>query len=118
MVCPDQKGNAIAGDILLQACLPDVLLWRCLTWYGMGSRNHLAPSLEPRQCAVFIMALSLDHAQSSAVQRVCLCLGRTRRAFYRDGATRLCERGKSRKRCQQGCSHGLVAGGSLVYTKP
>jgi hypothetical protein len=26
MVCPDQKGNALAGDILLQACLPDVLL--------------------------------------------------------------------------------------------
>ena len=26
MVCPDQKGNAMAGDILLQACLPDVLL--------------------------------------------------------------------------------------------
>jgi len=56
MVCPDQKGNALAGDILLQACLPDVLLSLCLPWYWMGSRNHLAPYLEPRQCAVFIMA--------------------------------------------------------------
>ena len=108
----------MAGDILLQACLPDVLLWRCLTWHWMGSRNHLAPYLQPRQCAVFIMALWLDLAQSSATQRVCMRLGSTRRAFYRDGATRLRERGKSRKSCQQGCSHRVVAGGSFLYTKP
>jgi hypothetical protein len=32
MVCPHQRGNAMAGDILFYAFLPLVLLWLCLTW--------------------------------------------------------------------------------------
>ena len=43
MVCSDQKGNAMAGDILLQVCLPDVLLLLWLTWYWMGSRHLWFP---------------------------------------------------------------------------
>jgi hypothetical protein len=118
MVSPYHRGNAMVGDILCPVCLPDGLLWRCLTWYWMGARNHLAPCLGPCQCAVVTMASSLDHVRSRAGQRACTRLGSTRRAFDRDGATRLRERGTARKRCQQSRSHGVVVGGRFVLTKP
>jgi hypothetical protein len=74
----------MAGDILFHAFLPVVFRWLCLTSYWMGSRNHLAPYPGQRKRAALTMALSLDHARTSAVQSVYTCLGSARRTFYRD----------------------------------
>jgi hypothetical protein len=67
----------MADDILFHTFLLVVLLWLCLSWYWMRSRNHLAPYPGQRKPATFAMALWLYHARMSSVQSVCIMHSRS-----------------------------------------